>query len=117
MRRTFYFQVEGYKILKSINPIRALSLLNEIQILSNFHVNREYIDLCDLKNSYGPHFKLCILANITDKTVIDEFVQLFHFTSKVVKQYNDLFQSCKNNIYENNSIKSQIKVLKKVLEK
>ena len=79
---------EGHKILNGKNPFKSIDILNDIGLMSNFKCKNKFKEL---DFSIQSQQKLCLLAILSNKEIIDEFINIFKIPDKIVEKYERLY--------------------------
>lgn len=82
---------EAYKILSTDNPMTAIKNLSKIGIFSNFDTNFDDSFVIDLKIKNQYHLMLCILAILSNKDIILEFIRHFAVPQKIEEKFKTLY--------------------------
>lgn len=106
-------QTEGHKTLNGKNPFKAMRLLSSMGFISNFEVSENFVEG---KHNIQPQQQLCLLAFLSNKQVVDEYVKFYKFQQDLIDKYERLYEMYNGNEKTPSRFKGQIIQIKKIVE-
>lgn len=103
-------QTEGHKTMNGKDPFKAMKLLSKMGFISPFNVN---IIIGDV--AVQPQQKLCLLAVLSNKQVVDDFVEFYRFQQTLIEKYENLYEMYNSDEKLPSRFRNQIITIKKIV--
>lgn len=105
-------QTEGHKTMNGKKPFAAMNILSHMGCITPFKEIDVVID-----TPLQPHQKLCLLAILSNKQTIDDFVAFYRFNQDLIDKYEYLYSIYNSDERLPNKYRHQIITIKKIAEK
>lgn len=105
-------QTEGHKTMNGRNPFKAMKVLSEIGFISDFEVSDKFVEE-DV--SIQPQQRLCMLAILSNKQVVDDFANFYCFQTDLIEKYEKLYSIYMSKERPPSRFKNQIITIKKLV--
>lgn len=109
-------QTEGHKTLNGKGVLRTLKSLSLLGFIGDFDLaDSEVIRFEEKEYAIQPHQKLCLLAVLIGKEVIDDYINFYKFTDVIRDKYEELYAAFNEKEKLANRLKNQVITIKKIL--
>lgn len=109
-------QAEGHKTLNGKGILRTMKSLSLLGFLGDFDLaDSEVIKFEDKEYTIQPHQKLCLLAVLIGKEVVDDYINFYKFSDIIRDKYEELYEAYNDKNKVANRLKNQIITIKKII--
>ncbi|AEO93458.1 tRNA nucleotidyltransferase [Bacillus phage G] len=105
-------QTEGHKTLNGLNPFKAIELLHKMGFVASFDVKH----FKEIKYSLQPQQQLCLLAVLSNKEIIDDFINFYHLQQDLKEKYDKLYSMYHGEDKVPSRFRHQIITIKKIVK-
>lgn len=106
-------QTEGHKTLNGKNPFLAMKFLSMMGVIAPFEVSEKFKEK---EFSIQTQQKLCLLAVLSSKEIVDEFCEFYYFQQDLIDKYHKLYDFYYSEERVPSRFRHQIQTIRKLIE-